>query len=97
MRIAVDAAKSRCRPRHGRYGDKVRTVLRAATAGDDYEIAFTAPLGPHAPGDLSRTSGVAIAEIGGWRREAASISSPSGGSLLSCRARIHAFLLARAP
>ena len=41
------------------------TFLRAFTGGDDYELLFTAP--PDAAGaiaDISRSTGVAITEIG---------------------------------
>jgi thiamine-monophosphate kinase len=66
VRIAVDAAKipvaSVTRALWGRSQD---TVLRAATSGDDYEIAFTAPASARTRiEELSRSSGVAITEIG---------------------------------
>jgi len=66
VRIAVDAAKipvaSVARALWGRSQD---AVLRAATAGDDYEIAFTAPASARTRiEELSRSSGVPITEIG---------------------------------
>ncbi len=66
VRIAVDAAKIPvARATQALWGQGRETVLRAATAGDDYEIAFTAPASARKRIDaLSRSSGVAIAEIG---------------------------------
>jgi thiamine-monophosphate kinase len=66
VRIAVDAAKIPvARTTQALWGQGRETVLRAATAGDDYEIAFTAPASVRKRiEDLSRSSGVAITEIG---------------------------------
>jgi thiamine-monophosphate kinase len=47
------------------WGSGPEAVSRAATSGDDYEIAFTAPASTRSRlEELSRTSGVAITEIG---------------------------------
>jgi thiamine-monophosphate kinase len=66
VRIAVDAAKVPISPAtQTLWGQSQETIVRAAASGDDYEIAFTAPASARARlEELSRTSGVAIAEIG---------------------------------
>jgi len=47
------------------WGDKVETIIRAATAGDDYEIAFTAPASLRQPLKAAADEvGVTVAEIG---------------------------------
>jgi thiamine-monophosphate kinase len=66
VRIAVDCAKvpvsSATRALWGQGQD---AVLRAATSGDDYEIAFTAPASARARvEEVSRASGVTMTEIG---------------------------------
>ncbi|HEX3431683.1 MAG TPA: thiamine-phosphate kinase [Rhizomicrobium sp.] len=48
VKIEIDAASVPISPElHALWGDGQQTVLRAASAGDDYEIAFSAP--PAAP------------------------------------------------
>ena len=66
VRIVVEAAKVPVsRTTQALWGQSLDTVLRAATAGDDYEIAFTAPASSRKRiEELSRASGIAIAEIG---------------------------------
>jgi thiamine-monophosphate kinase len=66
VRIAVDAAKvPLSAATRALWGQGQEAVLRAATSGDDYEIAFTAPASARSRlEELSRTSGVAISEIG---------------------------------
>src|SRR5882672_5109177 len=47
------------------WGRGTHGVLRAATAGDDYELAFTAsPAGRAAVADAARAAGVVVQEIG---------------------------------
>ena len=47
------------------WGDHVDTIIRAATAGDDYEIAFTAPASLRQPlKEAADELGVAVSEIG---------------------------------
>jgi thiamine-monophosphate kinase len=47
------------------WGRGTDGLLRAATAGDDYELAFTAPPAVRAAvADAARASGVAVSEIG---------------------------------
>ncbi len=49
----------------GLWGRGTQGLLRAATAGDDYELAFTAvPAARVAVADAARASGVAVNEIG---------------------------------
>jgi thiamine-monophosphate kinase len=65
-RIAIDAAKIPVSDAtQALWGQSPETIVRSATSGDDYEIAFTAPASarPRVE-ELSRTSGVAITEIG---------------------------------
>ena len=82
VRIAVDAAKIPvARATRALWGQGQETVLRAATSGDDYEIAFTAPTSARKRiEDLSRSSGVAIAEIG-------RVEAGSGAHLLDGRGK----------
>ena len=82
VRIAVDAAKIPvARATRALWGQGQETVLRAATSGDDYEIAFTAPTSARKRiEDLSRSSGVAIAEIG-------RVEAGSGAHLLDERGK----------
>jgi thiamine-monophosphate kinase len=65
-KIAIDAAKIPVSAAtQALWGQSEETIIRAATSGDDYEIAFTAPASARARvEELSRTSGVAITEIG---------------------------------
>jgi thiamine-monophosphate kinase len=65
--IVLDAARI---PLSSAYraltGDGIDGIVRAATSGDDYEIAFTAPLSAHAAVEaVARETGLAISEIGG--------------------------------
>jgi thiamine-monophosphate kinase len=47
------------------FGTGERAVLRAATSGDDYEIAFTCPRSKAAKlASIARSSGIAVTEIG---------------------------------
>jgi thiamine-monophosphate kinase len=66
VRIAVDAAKvPLSRAAKTLWGEGTEAVLRAATSGDDYEIAFTTPASARAQvEELSNNTGVAITEIG---------------------------------
>ena len=66
VRISVDAAKVPVsRAARALWGEGHDALVRAATSGDDYEIAFTAPASARARiQELSRSSGVAINEIG---------------------------------
>jgi thiamine-monophosphate kinase len=66
VRIALDAAKIPVSAAtRALWGQGSNAVVRAATSGDDYEIAFTAPASMRSRlEELSRTSGVAITEIG---------------------------------
>jgi thiamine-monophosphate kinase len=80
VRIAVVA---RAVPRSAAFtalwGDDIQAVIRAATAGDDYELAFTAPAQRKA--DVlaaARAAGVAVSEIG-W------VEAGSGVALLDER------------
>jgi thiamine-monophosphate kinase len=66
VRIAIDAASiPRSAALRTLWGDSPEAVIRAATAGDDYELAFTAPAASR-PAVLSaaRHAGVAVTEIG---------------------------------
>jgi thiamine monophosphate kinase len=42
------------------WGDGLEAVLRAATAGDDYEIAYTAASGAARIGTVEQGSGVVL-------------------------------------
>jgi thiamine-monophosphate kinase len=66
VRIALDAAKIPISAAtQALWGQGLEAVARAATSGDDYEIAFTASASARARlEELSRTSGIAITEIG---------------------------------
>ena len=66
VRIAIDAAKIPVSAAtRALWGPSEETVLKAATSGDDYEIAFTAPASARRRiEELSHTSGLAIAELG---------------------------------
>ncbi len=66
VRVALDAAKIPVSAAtRALWGQSQEAVVRAATSGDDYEIAFTAPISARSRlEELSRTSGVAISEIG---------------------------------
>jgi len=47
------------------WGEQLDTVIRAATAGDDYEIAFTAPASLRQPLNAAAAEvGVSVVEIG---------------------------------
>lgn len=62
VRIVLDAGKIPLSAALRRFrGDSTETVLRAAAAGDDYEIAFTAP---SVPPSLEAEGGVAVSRIG---------------------------------
>jgi thiamine-monophosphate kinase len=66
VRIAIDAAKIPVsRAVRALWGQGQDEALRAATSGDDYEIAFTAPAASRARlEEISRLSGVELSEIG---------------------------------
>ena len=65
-RIAIDATKIPVSDAtQALWGQSQETIVRAATSGDDYEIAFTAPASARSRiEELSKSSGVAITEIG---------------------------------
>jgi thiamine-monophosphate kinase len=66
VRIVVEAERVPLSPACAAlWGGSMRAIVRAATSGDDYEIAFTAPA--HARASLAkaaRAAGVAISQIG---------------------------------
>lgn len=66
VRIAVDGpAVLRSASLHALWGDSEKALVRALTAGDDYEMAFTAP--PRAEGRVmaaAARSGVPVSRIG---------------------------------
>ena len=66
VRIALEAPKIPVSAAtQALWGQGQEAVVRAATSGDDYEIAFTAPAAARSRlEELSRISGVAITEIG---------------------------------
>jgi thiamine-monophosphate kinase len=66
VRISLDAAKIPLSTATlALWGRSDTSLVRAATSGDDYEIAFTAPTSARTKlEDLSRISGVEISEIG---------------------------------
>jgi len=66
VHIAVDALRVPLSPALVRlYGDDMHTRAAAATAGDDYEIAFTAPANASdSVRRIAAETGVAISEIG---------------------------------
>jgi thiamine-monophosphate kinase len=66
VRIVVEAARVPLSPALRRlWGEGDAAVKRAASAGDDYEIAFTAPPGVRVPlENAAATAGVPIHEIG---------------------------------
>jgi thiamine-monophosphate kinase len=82
VRVAVDAARIPISSAtRALWGQGQEIVLRAATSGDDYEIAFTAPASARTRiEELSRTSGVTIAEIG-------RVEAGSGAHLLDERGK----------
>ena len=66
VRIVIDAPLVPLSPEAARlWGRGTHVVMRAATAGDDYEIAFTAPPAARsAVAEAARAAGVAVSEIG---------------------------------
>jgi len=66
LRIVVDAARVPLSEGvRALWGSNATAAARAATSGDDYEIAFTAPYGARgAVAALSSETGIAISEIG---------------------------------
>lgn len=66
VRIVIDAARVPISaPLKKSWGASEDAVLRAATAGDDYEIAFTAPAAKRAKiAAAARAAGVRVTEIG---------------------------------
>lgn len=66
VRIAVDAANVPRSPAlRALWGDGAEAILRAVTAGDDYELAFTAPPGAEeAVQWAAARAGVAVTAIG---------------------------------
>lgn len=64
VRIVVEAGRIPLSPAlRALWGDTPEAVVRAATAGDDYEIAFTAP-SQRAVMDAAKRAGVPVALIG---------------------------------
>ena len=64
VRVEIDAARIPVSPAlRALWGDDVKARVRAATSGDDYEIAFTAP-GAGAVMKAASEAGVPVAEIG---------------------------------
>jgi thiamine-monophosphate kinase len=65
-RIAIDAAKIPVSAAtQALWGQSQEMIVRSATSGDDYELAFTAPASARSRlEELSKSSGVAITEIG---------------------------------
>jgi thiamine-monophosphate kinase len=73
-RVPLSAAYSRA------FGGDAGAVLGAATAGDDYEIAFTAPRSARdAVRDAAAQAGVAVSEIGRVEEGAGVVLLDSGG------------------
>ena len=66
VRIVVEAAAIPRSPAlRALWGETPQAILRAATAGDDYELAFTAPQSMRsAVAKAAARAGVAVAEIG---------------------------------
>ncbi|HEY4263939.1 MAG TPA: thiamine-phosphate kinase [Micropepsaceae bacterium] len=66
VRIVIDAARIPLSPALARlWGREGEAVLRAATAGDDYEIVFTAPQTAAAGiAKAAQDTGIPVAEIG---------------------------------
>ena len=64
--ITVEAARiPTCSALNKLWGNSVETIIRAATSGDDYEIAFTAPESLRQPLKAAADEvGVSVAEIG---------------------------------
>jgi thiamine-monophosphate kinase len=66
VHIAVDTARvPLSRAFRSEFGDGERAGSRAATSGDDYEVAFTCPKSKASKlSAVARASGVALTEIG---------------------------------
>ena len=66
VRIAIDApAIPRSKALRALWGESEEALVRAATAGDDYELAFTAPASKRdAVHDAAARARVAVSEIG---------------------------------
>ncbi len=66
VRIVVDAERIPRSPAlSALWGDGPDAILRAATAGDDYEIAFTAPASVESTiAEAARASGIPVTRIG---------------------------------
>ena len=66
VKLVVDAARVPLSPALARlWGSDDSVVLRAASAGDDYEIAFTAPVSLRQTLDeVAKETGIAFTEIG---------------------------------
>ena len=58
------------------WGDSIETAVRAATAGDDYEIAFTAPSLPSA---VTAAGGVPVTRVGRVEAGAGVVLTGPGG------------------
>jgi thiamine-monophosphate kinase len=64
VRIEIESERIPRSPAlHALWGDSAEAILRAATCGDDYEIAFTAGVEAEVAG-AARATGVAITRIG---------------------------------
>lgn len=66
VRVAVEASRiPRSAALRSLWGDRTDAIVRAATSGDDYQIAFTAPASRESVlGDLASADGVQVAKIG---------------------------------
>lgn len=81
VRIAAEASRLPLSPGFIRlYGDNLPARAKAATAGDDYEIAFTAPASARAAlARIAAASGVQITEIGRVESGAGAVLTGPGG------------------
>jgi thiamine-monophosphate kinase len=77
VRIVLESERIPLSPALRRFwGSSAEAVVRAATAGDDYEIAFTAP---SVPASLAAESGVPVTRIGRVEAGAGVVLTDSGG------------------
>ncbi len=79
VRIVVEAGRIPVSPAlRALWGDTPEAVVRAATAGDDYEIAFTAP-SERAAMDAAKRAGVPVALIGRVEEGSGIVLTGAGG------------------
>jgi thiamine-monophosphate kinase len=77
VRIVLEAERIPLSPAlRSFWGGSTEAIVRAATAGDDYEIAFTAP---SVPASLAAQSGVPVTRIGRVEAGAGVALTDSGG------------------